>query len=185
MFVAGFYGIISFLKQKNAKIKFLASGFLIPLSFCYFFYQGNSVIKEYINLSNRTETKEYIVKENEYNLIKSFLDKKSVGHKEKLKVYINPFFFIIPPCDSYETVRFWGPFLSWEDGYDYVINYKELEASYILKNLNETSASYESYKKSKNLQDEHVGSECKKDPCYKKVISPLTNVNVYEKVMPR
>jgi hypothetical protein len=182
LFIASIIGISSFLKKRKKFARYGIVAFLIAISSVYFIYQSKYVYYKYSRLANRSETEQYITKEKEYQLIKSFLEKKSKNNRDVIRVFINPFFFIVKSTENYKMVKFWGPFVSWDSGYDYVINYKDLEASYILKDLSRTNINYDEFKKSEKLQKEHVGNFCKKKPCYKKIHFPLKNVIIYEKL---
>jgi len=92
--------------------------FCILFSMFYLFPQQKS---ELLSIANRTKTKEYKIGKAKYNLYVSVLNKaKNLKKGREISAFVDPYLFRLY-SNEFKIEQFWGPFIDWEKGYDFVI----------------------------------------------------------------
>jgi len=72
-------------------------------------------------LSNRTKTNEYKIEKAKYNLYVGVLNKaKNQKKGREISAFVDPYLFRFY-TNEFKIEQFWGPFIDWEKGYDFVI----------------------------------------------------------------
>ena len=76
---------------------------------------------ELFSLSNRTKTNEYKFEKAKYNLYVGVINKaKTQKVGGKISAFVDPYLFRFY-SNEFEIEQFWGPFIDWERGYDFVV----------------------------------------------------------------
>lgn len=90
----------------------------VLFSICYLFPQQKS---ELLSMANRTKTKEYKIQKAKYNLYVDVLNKaKQNKNGKKIAAFVDPYLFRLY-SNEFKIEQFWGPFIDWEKGYDFVV----------------------------------------------------------------
>ena len=77
--------------------------------------------KELFFLSNRTKTNEYKIEKAKYNLYAGVINKAKIQKMGgKISAFVDPYLFRLY-SNEFEIEQFWGPFIDWERGYDFVV----------------------------------------------------------------
>lgn len=77
--------------------------------------------KELLFLSNRTKTNEYKIEKAKYNLYVGVINNANTPKKvRKISAFVDPYLFRLY-SNEFEIEQFWGPFIDWERGYDFVV----------------------------------------------------------------
>ena len=90
----------------------------ILFSMFYLFPQQKS---ELLSKANRTKKKEYKTERAKYNVYVDVLNKaKQNKTRGKIAAFVDPYLFRLY-SNEFKIEQFWGPFIDWEKGYDFVI----------------------------------------------------------------
>jgi hypothetical protein len=90
----------------------------VLFSIFYLFPQQKS---ELISLSNRTKTNEYKIEKAKYNLYVGLLNKAKIQKTgREISAFVDPYLFRFY-SNEFKIEQFWGPFIDWEKGYDFVV----------------------------------------------------------------
>ncbi|MDD5691128.1 MAG: hypothetical protein PHC37_05480 [Candidatus Omnitrophica bacterium] len=169
------YEKLNFIKY----ISFLLAGLLIIESL---FFLTPVAAKEYTRLSKRTQEENFIKQLSEYDYLTDLLIKISNRLGRKVAVFFDPNLFLPYSNEKFDLVRYWGHFISWSEGKDVIIFYKNIPGEVPPP---KTSLSYDLHVKSAQLLKEHVisttGGRCKVSPCYYFYPSKLENISIYIK----
>ena len=77
--------------------------------------------RELLSISKRTKTNEYKVQMAKYHLYVDVLMKaKPLNKGGKISAFVDPYLFRLY-SDDFKIEQFWGPFVDWEKGYDFVV----------------------------------------------------------------
>jgi len=72
-------------------------------------------------LSNRTKTNEYKIEKAKYNLYVGALNKaKNQKKGREISAFVDPYLFRLY-SNEFKIEQFWGPFIDWDKGYDFVV----------------------------------------------------------------
>ena len=112
---------IEFMISQTKRHYYLGWGITL---FCVLFSIGYLLPqekKELFFLSNRTKTNEYKIEKAKYNLYVGVLNKaKKEKTGRKTSAFVDPYLFRLYSTE-FEIEQFWGPFIDWERGYDFVV----------------------------------------------------------------
>ena len=112
---------IEFVISRSKRHYYFGWGIIL---FCVLFSIGYLLPqekKELFSLSNRTKTNEYKIEKAKYNLYVGVLNKaKKEKTGRKISAFVDPYLFRLY-SNEFEIEQFWGPFIDWERGYDFVV----------------------------------------------------------------
>ena len=112
---------IKFMYVRSKRHGYVGSSILLMcvlFSMVYLFPQQKS---ELLSMANRTKTKEYKTEKAKYNLYVGVLNKANQNKKgKKIAAFVDPYLFRLYSKES-KIEQFWGPFMDWDKGYDFVV----------------------------------------------------------------
>lgn len=112
---------IKFINAQSKRHRYFGCAIIllcVLYSICYLLPQQKS---ELLSMANRTKTKEYKTQKAKYNLYVDVLNKAKQQSKGKtISAFVDPYLFRIY-SKEFIIEQFWGPFIDWEKGYDFVV----------------------------------------------------------------
>lgn len=112
---------IEFLIARSKRHNYFGWGIIL---FCVLFSLNYLLPQEKTELSllsNRTKTNEYKIEKAKYNLYVGVLNKaKNQKKGREISAFVDPYLFRFY-SNEFKIEQFWGPFIDWEKGYDFVV----------------------------------------------------------------
>ena len=112
---------IKFMSAQSKKHGYFGWSILlltVLFSMVYLFPQQKS---ELLSMANRTKTKEYKIEKAKYNLYVGGLNKaKNQKKGREISAFVDPYLFRLY-SNEFKIEQFWGPFIDWDKGYDFVV----------------------------------------------------------------
>lgn len=112
-----FAGIDLWLIDKNILIRYLSLSSVFVLIFSLGFSEIYKIeVTSYINYEKSVS---YLEQKNVYHSLLAILQEASL--KKKVKIAYDPILWLPDSQPNMQIIPFWGPFVGWEEGYDYII----------------------------------------------------------------
>lgn len=133
--------------------------------------------------ANRTATKEYEKKKEEYTYISSLISQRSAGKNMPIKAHIGADIFIPEGDEQIQIAEIFGFFSQWDANADLIVFYRS--KSPLSKKPSITSAMYDPWLAAHKAFVEHLSTDdkvCLLKPCYTEMSTPYPELVVLSRI---
>ncbi len=149
----------------------------VLFSICYLIPQQKS---ELFFLSNRTKSNQYKIEKAKFNLYVGILNKaRNQKSNNQISAFVDPYLFRLY-SNEFKIEQFWGPFIDWEKGYDFVVLTNQSNPVFFLPPYNSPkgcSICVVSAQKFNQFVDNH-----KSNINYHKYVSTYDGMAIYKRI---
>lgn len=173
--------IIIYQYKNHFKIKPLYRNFLGVLICVFLLFESTSVTAEYIKIGRRDQSLIHQQKEHEYQYLKILFDEAYIRKGERVNVLIDPHLYSFNSSDTVNIIRFWGPFIRFNEGADIIAIYEKNTYKKRLIGLSEQDVEYTNFLESKRKTEAFLQESSNRDFFYVKNDTALKDVVIYTK----